>query len=72
MHMCVCVCILDREGSRVFASGALVAVVQMVVYLTGYSDCLTGFHEPLLPHYRCLAGLKIVSRDHCFCSAAVL
>ena len=40
-------CILDAEGSRVFAGGALVAVVQMVVYLTGYSDCLTGFREPL-------------------------
>ena len=30
----VCVCVLDREGSRVFASRALV-VQKRVVYLTG-------------------------------------
>ena len=67
-------CILDREGSRVFASRALVAVVQMVVYLTGYGDCLTGFREPLSPHHRCRTGLKnILMRSLlvlCYCAVA--
>ena len=30
------------------------------VYLTSYSDCLTGFFEPHLPLYRCHTGLKDV------------
>ena len=30
----------------------------MAVYLTGYSNYLTGFHEPLSPPYRCHTGLK--------------
>ena len=48
--MCIRLCILDREGNRVFASRAQ-AVVQTVVYLTGFTfnDCLAGFCEPLLP-----------------------
>ena len=41
-----CVCVLDREGRWVFASRALV-VVRTAVYLTSYSDHLTGFREPL-------------------------
>ena len=54
VHMCVCV--PDREESRVFAnrgvdSGSNV-IVWMMVYLTGYSDYLTGFCEPLSPPYR--------------------
>ena len=28
------------------------------MYLTGYSDYLTGFHEPLLPLYRCHTPLR--------------
>ena len=28
------------------------------MYLTGYNDCLTGFHEPLRPPYRRHTGLK--------------
>ena len=42
----VCECVLDREGSSVFASTAL--VVWTTVYLTGYSDCLVSvncFHD---------------------------
>ena len=35
----MCVCVLDREGNRVFAIRAL-AVVETTVYLTGNSDCL--------------------------------
>ena len=46
----VCVCVLDREVSRVVASRALV-VTQMAVHLTGYQNCLTGFCEPLSPPY---------------------
>ena len=46
MAYCVCVCVLDGEESRVFASTALV-VVQAVMYLTGYSDYLAGFCELL-------------------------
>ena len=68
MRLCVCVCVcvcacwyvcvyaLDGEGSWMFASTAL-EVVWTATYLTGYSDCLTGFHEPLLPHYRCHTSL---------------
>ena len=49
MHLCMCVCVcvcacvracvcvLDREGSWVVASTALV-VVWTAMYLTGYSD----------------------------------
>ena len=52
----VCICGLGREGSWMFASTALV-VAQMAVYLTGSSDYLTGFHEPLLPLYSCHTSL---------------
>ena len=45
-----CVCVLDREVSRVVASRALV-VTQMAVHLTSYQNCLTGFCEPLSPPY---------------------
>ena len=64
--VCVCVFVLNREGSCVFASRALV-VVWTAVYLTAYSDCLTacsdcltGFREPLSPPYRCQIVLKEV------------
>ena len=40
-------CVLDREGSRVFVSAALV-VVLTVMYLTSYSDYLASFHEPFV------------------------
>ena len=49
-RICVCVCVYvqphipDREGN----SRAQV-VVKTAVYLTGYSDCLTNFHEPVSP-----------------------
>ena len=48
--MCVCVCVLGGEWNWVFTSTALV-VVWMAMYLTSYTDCLTGFHEPLSPPY---------------------
>ena len=57
--VCVCVCVVDREVSRVFASRALVTV-QTAVYLTGYSDCLTDFSEPLSPPNKHHTGLKNV------------
>ena len=57
--VCVCVCVLDWEGSRVVASTALV-VVWTAVYLIGYTDCLTGFREPLSPPYRCHTGFNSV------------
>ena len=67
MHACmlvwVCVCAsvcvhgLGREGSWVFASTALV-VVWMAMYLTRYSEYLTGFHEPLCLPYGCHTDLK--------------
>ena len=50
--MPVCVCVLGREGSWVFTSTAL-AVVWTAMSLTGYSDCLTNFHETFLPPCRC-------------------
>ena len=58
-HVCVCVCVLGREGSWVFASTALV-VVWTAMYLTSYSDYLTGFHEPPSPPYRCHTSFKNV------------
>ena len=59
MAECVlCVCVLGGEGSRLFAATALVR--RMAMYLTGCSDYLTGFHEPLSRTYRCHAGLKNV------------
>ena len=59
MHVCVCVyvCVLGGEWNRVFASTALV-VVWMAMYLTSYSDYLTGFHEPLCLPYGCHTDLK--------------
>ena len=41
----LCVHVLNRAGSKVLFSRALV-VVQTAVYLTGYSDYLTSLHEP--------------------------
>ena len=55
--MCVCVYVLGRKRSRVFASRAQV-VVQLAMYLTNHSDCLTIFCEPVLSPYRCCTGLK--------------
>ena len=59
--MCVCVsCVfLDGEGSRVFASAALV-VTWLTTYLTCYSHRLTSFCEPLSPPHTCHTGLKNV------------
>ena len=56
-------CVLDREGSWVFTSRAL-RVVLMAICLTGYTDCLTSFHEPLLPTCRCHMGLENVWCHH--------
>ena len=57
----VCVCAVDREGSLLFASSApLPAVVWTPMYLTGYSDYLTGGLEQSSPPYRCHTGLKNV------------
>ena len=66
MCVCVaCVCVLDLKGSWVVASRALA----VYLILTSYSDCLAGFHEPLLPLYRCYTGLKNVLRNHCCLNA---
>ena len=56
VYLSVCLPVLDREGSWVFASTAL-AVIRTVVHRTGHSDGLTGFHEPCLPltDEKCLA-----------------
>ena len=40
------VCVLDGQGNCVFASTALEAI-WTAMYLTGYSDYLTVFREPL-------------------------
>ena len=45
-------CFLGREGSWLFANTPLVAVWTAMY--------LTGFHEPLLPPYRCHTSLKNV------------
>jgi len=46
--VCVCVCVLDLEGNWVVASRALA----VYLFLTGYNDCLVGFHGPLSPPFR--------------------
>ena len=58
----VCMCVLDREGSWVFASTGLAVLLLVLVwmdaYLTSCSDYLTGFCEPFLPpytSYRCMS-----------------
>ena len=49
--MCVCVCVC--------VCVVVVAVVQTAMYLIGYSDCLSGFHELLSPYtIRCHTSLK--------------
>ena len=58
MHAFVC---SRWEGSWVIASTALVSsIVQTAVHLTSYSDCLTGFREPLSPLHGCHTSLKNV------------
>ena len=59
MCMCVSCVFLDGEGSRVFASSALV-VTWLTTYLTCYSHRLTSFCEPLSPPHTCHTGLKNV------------
>ena len=54
--MCVCVFVCSRLGREVGVYSLV--VVQMTVYLTGYSNCLTGFREPLSLPYRCYTALK--------------
>ena len=44
MYVCMCVCVLDGEGNKVFASRAM--------YLTGFSDWLTSCCKPLSPLYK--------------------
>ena len=57
--VCACVCVLGGDRSRLFASR--VQVVEMTaVYLTGCSDCVTGYREPLSTPFRCHTGLKNV------------
>ena len=48
--VCMCVCVLGVARSWMFASTALV-VEWTAMYMTDYSDYLTGFCEPLLPPY---------------------
>ena len=46
-----------------FSSTAVIlyiVVVWTAVCLTGYSDYLTGFHEPLSASYICHTGLKTI------------
>ena len=69
MRLCVCVCartcvhvyVCVHEGNRVFARTAL--VVQMSVYLTPYSNFLSGVGEPLSRPSRCHTGLEHVQRE---------
>ena len=57
--VCVCACASDRHRNWVFTSTALV-VASRTMRLTGYSDYLTGFREPLSAPYRSHTGLKNV------------
>ena len=58
VYACECMwCVLVGEGSRVSASTDLVRTCMyhkdlwVDMYMTSYSDYLTGLHEPLLPPY---------------------
>ena len=60
MCVCVCVCVCVHVHTLVYSrqgreqgAGRAQAVVQMVVYLTGFTfnGCLAGFREPPLPPY---------------------
>ena len=55
----LCVCVLDQEESSVLASTALAVVQRTAVYLTVYSDYLTGLRESLSQPYRCRSCLKM-------------
>ena len=50
VYMCVCTCVrcvfYTVKGAKVVAIRAFVSV-QTAVYLTGYSDCLTGVSDRL-------------------------
>ena len=59
--VCVCVCVLNGEGSCVFASTA--PAVWMAMSMTGYSDQLTSFHEPV--HF-CHLKVKQLQRSYWF------
>ena len=63
--VCVCVCVLDLEGNWVVASRALA----VYLFLTGYNDCLVGFHGPLSPPFRWYTGFKNVLHSHCCLNA---
>ena len=55
----MCACVKGVEGTRVFASPALVVVaVCMAMHLTSCSDYLTSFCEPLHRTDLCHTGLK--------------
>ena len=54
--MCVCVCVLDGEGSTLFASRVLV-VIQTAMYLIGYR--VIG--PASVNHFRCLTDVTRVS-----------
>ena len=74
VRVCVHVCVKGVEGTRVFASPALVVVaVCMAVHLTSYSDYLTSFCEPLSPPYRSMSHWfeKKVWCDHWWFSPCV-
>ena len=66
MTVCVYAFYMERQVQVLASTVVLVlsrarAVILTAVYqLTGYSDCLTGFCEPLSPPYRCHASLKNV------------
>ena len=55
--MCVCVCVLDGEGSWLFANTTLV-VVWTAMSPTGYSDCLTGHSDCLTGYSDYLTGFR--------------
>ena len=70
MHACNRVCVFyagKRDGCllvQLWYSGST-SSAWMAIYLTGYSDCLTSFRQPLSLPWRCHTGLKNVSCDHC-------
>ena len=50
------------SSTAVVLYNTYIVVVWMAMCLTGYSDYLTGFHEPLSASYICHTGLKKVYR----------
>ena len=61
VYVCVCSMWGREQGVCYYSLRALVVVSMEAVYLTVYSDCLTGFHEPLFRYLVDVAPVRKMS-----------